>query len=94
MIKVILKIHIPKISQVSSLVFSAFFIIETNATEDSDDEQKSFEKDTGPPLGIENRDITNDNDVGKTITVERMERGRVSYPLHPLCDKCGEHIIM
>lgn len=67
-------------------MISFFFLTETNATEDIDDELKSFEKDTGPPPGIEKRDNTND-DVGKTITVERMERGRVSCPLHPLCNK-------
>ena len=66
-------------------MISFFFLTETNATEDIDDEQKSFEKDTGPPPGIEKRDNTND-DVGKTITVERMERGRVSCPLYPLCN--------
>ena len=63
-----------------------FSLTETSATEDIDDEQKSFKKDTGSPPGIEKRDNTND-DVGKTITVERMERGRVSCPLHPLCNK-------
>jgi len=69
-------------------VISFFFLTETNAIEDIEDEQKSFEKDTGPPPGIEKRDNIND-DVGKTITVERMERGRVSCPLHPLSKYVG-----
>lgn len=65
-----------KFTSINYILFST----ETRNTEDSDDEQVSLEKDNIVLHRKESKTSHKNNadDVGKTITEEKLEKGRVS----------------
>ena len=65
-----------KFTSINYILFST----ETRNTEDSDDEQVSLEKDNIVLYRKESKtsNENNDDDVGKTVTEEKLEKGRVS----------------
>lgn len=65
-----------KFTSINYILFST----ETRNTEDSDDEQVSLEKDNIVLHRKESKTSNKNNadDVGKTITEEKLEKGRVS----------------